>query len=214
MTSLNPAYTIGSQMTEVLRRHRGLSRGQARERAAAMLARVGMNRARPQARAIPAPALRGASPAGDDRHGADLRARASDRRRADHRARCHGAGAGAPPARRDQARARARDAADHARSGHGRARRRPRLRDVCGRDRGIRARGLAFRSPHAPLHEGAARRRAGAGEGAARGAARRDPGQRAASCAGLRRLRLPRPLRRGDPRLRRSHRPPGDRRGS
>jgi peptide/nickel transport system ATP-binding protein len=30
MTSLNPAYTIGSQMTEVLRRHRGLPRGVAR----------------------------------------------------------------------------------------------------------------------------------------------------------------------------------------
>ncbi len=42
MTSLNPAYTIGSQMTEVLRRHRGLSRGQAAERAVAMLARVGV----------------------------------------------------------------------------------------------------------------------------------------------------------------------------
>jgi peptide/nickel transport system ATP-binding protein len=43
MTSLNPAYTIGSQMSEVLRRHRGLSRAAARERAAAMLARVGVN---------------------------------------------------------------------------------------------------------------------------------------------------------------------------
>ncbi|WP_158747040.1 ABC transporter ATP-binding protein [Acidisphaera sp. L21] len=42
MTSLNPAYTIGSQMTEVLRRHRGLARDKAAERAVAMLDRVGV----------------------------------------------------------------------------------------------------------------------------------------------------------------------------
>ncbi len=42
MTSLNPAYTIGSQMTEVLRRHRGVSRGDAAERSVAMLAHVGV----------------------------------------------------------------------------------------------------------------------------------------------------------------------------
>ncbi len=43
MTSLNPAYTIGSQMTEVLRRHRGASRAEAVTRAAAMLERVGVS---------------------------------------------------------------------------------------------------------------------------------------------------------------------------
>ncbi len=42
MTSLNPAYTIGSQMTEVLRRHRGVSRAEAAARAVAMLDRVGV----------------------------------------------------------------------------------------------------------------------------------------------------------------------------
>ena len=42
MSSLNPAYTIGSQMTEVLRRHRGLSRDKATDRAVAMLDRVGV----------------------------------------------------------------------------------------------------------------------------------------------------------------------------
>lgn len=40
MTSLNPVFTIGSQITEVLRRHRQLSRRQAREIAAALLAKV------------------------------------------------------------------------------------------------------------------------------------------------------------------------------
>ena len=43
MTSLNPAYSIGSQMTEVLRRHRGSGRREAADRAAAMLARVGIS---------------------------------------------------------------------------------------------------------------------------------------------------------------------------
>ncbi len=42
MTSLNPAYTIGSQLTEVFRRHRGGGRGPAMDRAAAMLGRVGI----------------------------------------------------------------------------------------------------------------------------------------------------------------------------
>ena len=40
MTSLNPVFTIGSQITEVLRRHRQLSQRQARELAAVLLAKV------------------------------------------------------------------------------------------------------------------------------------------------------------------------------
>ena len=43
MTSLNPAYTVGSQMTEVLRRHRaGVTPRAATDRAAELLARVGI----------------------------------------------------------------------------------------------------------------------------------------------------------------------------
>ena len=42
MTSLNPAYTIGSQMAEVLERHRGGSRAAALDRAAELLGRVGI----------------------------------------------------------------------------------------------------------------------------------------------------------------------------
>ena len=40
MTSLNPAFTVGTQLTEALMRHRAMSRSQAREAAIAMLARV------------------------------------------------------------------------------------------------------------------------------------------------------------------------------
>jgi peptide/nickel transport system ATP-binding protein len=42
MTSLNPSYTVGEQIIEVLVRHRGLSQGRARERAVALLRRAGI----------------------------------------------------------------------------------------------------------------------------------------------------------------------------
>jgi len=42
MTSLNPAYTIGSQMAEVFERHRRVSRASALDRAAELLQRVGI----------------------------------------------------------------------------------------------------------------------------------------------------------------------------
>jgi peptide/nickel transport system ATP-binding protein len=42
MTSLNPAYTVGSQMTEVMRRHRKVPQRVAVDRAADLLARVGI----------------------------------------------------------------------------------------------------------------------------------------------------------------------------
>ncbi|WP_058303428.1 ABC transporter ATP-binding protein [Gorillibacterium timonense] len=42
MTSLNPVKRIGDQMTEVIRRHRGLSKGEANEEAAKLLAQVGI----------------------------------------------------------------------------------------------------------------------------------------------------------------------------
>jgi peptide/nickel transport system ATP-binding protein len=42
MTSLNPSYTVGEQIMEVLRRHRGLTDAQAREKAIALLKRAGI----------------------------------------------------------------------------------------------------------------------------------------------------------------------------
>jgi peptide/nickel transport system ATP-binding protein len=42
MTSLNPCYTIGTQLTEVLRRHRRVSGAQARDRALQLLEKVGV----------------------------------------------------------------------------------------------------------------------------------------------------------------------------
>jgi peptide/nickel transport system ATP-binding protein len=40
MTSLNPAFTVGEQIAEVIRRHRSVGRGQAREQAIEMMRRV------------------------------------------------------------------------------------------------------------------------------------------------------------------------------
>jgi peptide/nickel transport system ATP-binding protein len=42
MTSLNPAFSVGDQIAEVLRRHEGLSRKESRARAVALLDRVGV----------------------------------------------------------------------------------------------------------------------------------------------------------------------------
>ena len=42
MTCLNPAYTIGNQLTETLRRHRSVNQSEARERAAFWLDKVGI----------------------------------------------------------------------------------------------------------------------------------------------------------------------------
>jgi peptide/nickel transport system ATP-binding protein len=42
MTSLNPSYTVGDQIMEVLRRHRGMTDAQAREKAIALLKRAGI----------------------------------------------------------------------------------------------------------------------------------------------------------------------------
>ena len=103
MTSLNPAYTIGSQLTESYRRHKRAPQREAVERAVELMGRVG----------ITAPAMR----LGQFPHqlSGGLRQRvmiamalmcepgAADRRRADHRARRHGAGADPAAAERAEA---------------------------------------------------------------------------------------------------------------
>ena len=73
MTSLNPAYTIGSQMAEVLERHRGgLARRRTRPRRRTARPRR-HHRAGHAPRAVSAPAFRRPAPAGDDLDGADVR---------------------------------------------------------------------------------------------------------------------------------------------
>ncbi|HEX9843637.1 MAG TPA: ABC transporter ATP-binding protein [bacterium] len=53
MTSLNPAYTIGNQMTEVLLRHRRVTGAEARERAVYLLEKVGITAADSRLRQYP-----------------------------------------------------------------------------------------------------------------------------------------------------------------
>ena len=45
MTSLNPSYTIGNQLMEVMFRHRGIGHGEARQRALLLLEKVGISAA-------------------------------------------------------------------------------------------------------------------------------------------------------------------------
>ena len=152
MTSLNPAYTVGSQMAEVLTPPQGrLARRGARPRRRTDGPRR-HHRAGHAARPVPAPALGRPAPARDDRDGADVRSRTADRRRADHRARRHRAGADPAPARRRSSATRPRDPADHPRPRHRRARRRPRLGHVCRRGGRERADRRAVRRAAASLH--------------------------------------------------------------
>ncbi len=74
-------------------------------------------RCREPARLLPAPVFRRHAPARHDRHGARLPAATDDRRRADHRARRHRAGADPRSAQGADARDRLVAAADHARPG-------------------------------------------------------------------------------------------------
>ena len=93
MTSLNPVYTVGDQIAEVIALHQKLSpqAGDGRRRRDAAPGRHPQPAA---ARArLSAPVLRRHAPARHDRHGAVLPAQAPDRRRADHGARRHHPGA-------------------------------------------------------------------------------------------------------------------------
>ena len=67
MTSLNPLHTIEKQVGEILRVHRGMDRAAARERTLGLLTKVGIREA--ETRLLPAPAIRRATPACDDRDG-------------------------------------------------------------------------------------------------------------------------------------------------
>src|SRR6266446_10139632 len=53
MTSLNPSYTVGDQLEEVFLRHRGGTRGAARERAVFLLEKVGIPAAASRLRQYP-----------------------------------------------------------------------------------------------------------------------------------------------------------------
>ena len=141
--SLNPVQRVGDQIAEPIRLHEpDLSRRRRWRRASATCSsRSGCRAARP---GLPAPALRRAAAAGDDRDGAGLPAAADRRRRADHRPRRDGAGAGARRAPGTGHRARRRAADDQPRPVGARRPLRPDRGDV--RRPGGRARARPTRS--------------------------------------------------------------------
>jgi ABC-type microcin C transport system duplicated ATPase subunit YejF len=84
LTSLHPMMSIGKQLIEAIRLHSNMSRAKARARATEMLVKVGIADPVRRMRAYPHEL------SGD---GADQRSGPADRRRGDHRARCHHPGA-------------------------------------------------------------------------------------------------------------------------
>jgi dipeptide transport system ATP-binding protein len=75
MTSLNPCFTVGFQLTEAIRAHEGATRQEARRRAIALLDQVGIPAPESRLRAFPHQLSGGMQPAPPDRRRADHRAR-------------------------------------------------------------------------------------------------------------------------------------------
>jgi peptide/nickel transport system ATP-binding protein len=88
MTALNPVHTIGHQVAEPLRLHRGMSAARRARKPSAAGPR-GHPRCGAPHRRLSAPVLRRPAPARHHRDGAGLRARPADRRRTHHRAGRH-----------------------------------------------------------------------------------------------------------------------------
>ena len=156
MASLNPCFTVGFQIEEVLRVHMGMDRAQRRARAIELLKEVG----------IPDPAERLGHYPHQMSGGQCQRVmiaiaiacnpEAPDRRRADHRARRHDPEADPRPF--DEAAGRARHGADHDHPQYGRGRRdgRPRHRPVQGAQDGGGGRAVAVRDAQERLYARAA----------------------------------------------------------
>ncbi len=134
LTSLTPHMTAGAQIIEALRAIPACARRgrEARHRDA----RTGAHpRGQAPDEAVSARALRRHAPARHDRDGDGVRSRPLDRRRADHRARRHGAGADPGDHARPEGRAEDRHRPGQPRHGSDRRRRRPRRGDAPGRHR-------------------------------------------------------------------------------
>ena len=78
MTSLNPVFTVGFQIAEVLMEHFGTSRVKAMVRAADLMALVGIPSATSRVNDYSPSTFRRYAPAGDDRHGHGVRAKIVD----------------------------------------------------------------------------------------------------------------------------------------
>ena len=139
MTSLNPVFTVGMQIAEVLRRHMGMNAKQAATRAVELLDLVGIANPSERVKQYAARDVGRHASARTDRDGAGLRAGTVDRRRAHHRARRHDPGPDPRADRRLAAAARPGGAVDHARPRRGRRSLRSRRGDVRRQDRRVSA---------------------------------------------------------------------------
>jgi peptide/nickel transport system ATP-binding protein len=110
MTSLNPVFTVGRQISESLMLHQGLSRREAMAQAESLLELVQISDPARRVREYPYQLSGGMR---HDRHGAGLPAQGPDRRRAHHRAGRHHPGADPAPAAGNPAAAGHLHRADH-----------------------------------------------------------------------------------------------------
>ena len=182
MTSLNPVRTIGSQLREAYRLHRGGSRAAATARATEVLGLVGMPRPRERLGDYPHQLSGGMRQRVMIALGLMCEPGAADRRRADHRPRRLDPGADPDLDRRPEVAAVDGRPADHPRPGRDRGVRGSGSGDVRRAAGGADRRTGVVRRAAASVHGGVARRDADAGAGQERGAG--DDSRRAAEAAG------------------------------
>ena len=135
MTALNPLRTIGDQIAEMFSIHTDLSKAEIGAKVLALLADVRIPDPERGGKGLSARAVRRPAPARHDRDGAGARSEAADRRRADHRARRHHAGADPETDPRPAAAPQDRGAVHHPRFRRRRRDRRPRRGDAARRHR-------------------------------------------------------------------------------
>ncbi len=156
LSSLNPVFPVGWQIGEMFRKHRGMNKADSLNEAVRLMERVQIPGAKQRVKAYPPPVLRRHAATDHDRHGDRARSGRTDRRRADHCARRHRAGAGHEAAQGAPGRAADGSDPDHPRSRRGGRRRRQDRRDVRGEDRGAGRRLRPVRPARPPLHQGVA----------------------------------------------------------
>ncbi len=198
MSSLDPVFTIGTQMREAVLAHQRILASRGARGRGGVPGGAGAARSREMHAQFPASALGRDAPAGDDRHVAREPPLAADRRRADDRSRRHDPGADRRSPKASAAADRHGDSVHHAQSRSRGGDRRPRHGDVCRRDRGDRRGRPALRqSAHALYARLASLAAAPGPQARAERPDRTDPGQPAEPGRAAAGLRLPSSLQPG-----------------
>ena len=158
--ALNPLFTVGSQITGIMRRHRIATGAAARRRAMDLFGELGLPQPDGCVRSLPARTLWRHATARHAVDGARRRTRSYHRRRGYDRARCDDPGANSRPTLDHPAQTRVDPGVHHPRSGPGGRDLRSRRGPLHGpyRRRGGSRQHLSRHAP--PLHQGIARRSA------------------------------------------------------